>query len=178
VTVSRRFQGRVDDLFRSQQNRARTKKGPSDRITKAGYDLPFNKPLFSYWFLEQFDSEDAAIRCKYCKRPIDAYSCTVDHEIPLKRGGSPGLENLGLTCEGCNQCKGGLTPDEFRFFLAKMEEMSLHFHSGIAVADITSRLQKAVKLAAAMRFNIVKQQKQAAAVVLGAQSAPAAEEPF
>jgi hypothetical protein len=124
------------------------------------------------WMLDKFGGAEAGvIRCRYCNKPVDAYSCVVDHEVPLKRGGSPGLSNLGLPCEACNQIKGGMTPDEFQFFLDKMAEMSVRFYGGQAVSDITSRLQKAIKLAAAMRFNIATRQRKAVATVMAQEDA-------
>lgn len=167
LNLSQRFKDRALTLYQSQVNRARQKTGPSGRISKKGYELPFDQKQFIAWFVDKFGgNEGGVIRCCYCTAPIDAYSCVVDHEIPLKRGGSPGLENLGLLCEGCNQSKGILLPEEFRFFLDKMAEMSVRFASGQAVQDIMSRLRKAVKLAAAMRFNIASKQKKAAQAVI------------
>lgn len=167
LNLSPRFKERVGNLYKSQVSRARQKTGPSGRISRKGYVLPFDQKQFTAWFVDQFGgNEGGVIRCKYCNVPLDAYSCVVDHEVPLKRGGSPALSNLGLPCEPCNQCKGGMTPDEFRFFLDKMAEMSLRFAGGQAVQDITSRLQKAIKLAAAVRFNIATKQRKAIAAVV------------
>jgi 5-methylcytosine-specific restriction endonuclease McrA len=162
IALSDRFKARVSSLYQSQRNRAKEKAGPSGRVSKKGYLLPFDQKQFASWFIDQFGGvEGGVIRCRYCNRPLDAYSCVVDHEVPLKRGGSPGLQNLGLPCEACNQIKGQLTPDEFKFFLDKMAEMSLRFASGQAVQDITSRLQKAIKLAAGMRFNMAQKARAA-----------------
>jgi 5-methylcytosine-specific restriction endonuclease McrA len=167
IALSQRFRDRVSSLYQSQRNRAKQKSGPSGRISKKGYDLPFDQKQFTAWFIDQFGGNEAGvIRCKYCNKPLDAFSCVVDHETPLKRGGSPALSNLGLPCPECNQIKGGMTPDEFKFFLDKMAEMSVRFYGGQAVQDITSRLQKAIKLAAAMRFNIATKQRKAAAAVI------------
>lgn len=175
IAFSDRFKERVTSLYKSQTSRARQKQGPSGRVSKKGYQLPFDQKQFVAWFVDQFGgAEGGVIRCRYCNKPVDAYSCVVDHEIPLKRGGSPGLSNLGLPCEPCNQTKGGMTPEEFMFFLDKMAEMSVRFMSGLAVQDITSRLQKAIKLAAAMRFNIATRQRKAAQAVIG----PAQDEDF
>ena len=154
IQLSDRFKSRVSSLYQSQRNRAKEKAGPSGRVSKKGYLLPFDQKQFAAWFIDQFGGvEGGVIRCKYCNCPVDAYSCVVDHEVPLKRGGSPALSNLALPCEPCNQCKGGLTPDEFKFFVDKMAEMSLRFSGGQAVKDITSRLQKAISLAASVRWS-------------------------
>jgi 5-methylcytosine-specific restriction endonuclease McrA len=159
--LSSRFKERLSSLWKSQVNRSREKTGPSGRVSRKGYVLPFDQKQFVEWFLNQFGgNEGAAIRCCYCNRPVDAYSCHVDHKMPLKRGGSPGLDNLALPCSTCNSVKGQLTPEEFKDFLDSMVLLG-NKHGQKAVTDIMSRLEKAVKLAAGMRFNIMQRQKQA-----------------
>jgi 5-methylcytosine-specific restriction endonuclease McrA len=166
IALSQRFQDRIDSLWGSQLSRSREKKGPSGRISKPGYELPFNKKQFVAWFVDIFGGEFGVIRCRYCNRPIDAFNCVVDHSTPLKRGGPPALHNLDVICEEDNQIKGQMTPDEFTWFLNKMAEMSARFPGSPCVRDITSRLQKAIKLAAAVRFGIASRQKKAVAAVV------------
>jgi|SRR5579871_1009856 len=169
--LSQRFKDRLSSLWKSQVNRSREKSGPSGIISRRGYVLPFDQKQFAAWFLQQFaGNEGGVIRCCYCNRPVDAYSCVVDHAIPLKRGGSPGLENLALPCETCNSIKGQLTPEEFKDFLDHMVILG-NKHGQKPVTDIMSRLEKAVKLAAGMRFNIMQKQKAAARQI-------AEQEPF
>jgi hypothetical protein len=147
-------------LFKSQQNRAEEKRDKNDRITRPGYELPFDREQFVAWFLGKLGgNEGSAIRCLYCSQPIDAYSCAIDHAIPLKRGGSPELSNLDVVCEGCNFAKGQMTVEEFVFFRQSLIAMFVKFPDGKAVRDITSRLQKAVQLAAGMRWNRAKAAK-------------------
>lgn len=43
---------------------------------------------------------------------------TKDHRIPLKRGGSRGVQNIVRACLACNTTKAGLDPEEFRLLLA------------------------------------------------------------
>lgn len=161
IQLSDRFKDRVRSLYQSQTNRARQKTGPSGRISKKGYALPFDQKQFTAWFLDQFHgNEGGVIRCCYCNRPVDAYSCAVDHAVPLKRSGSPGLENLALPCATCNSIKGQLTPDEFRCFLDLMVTLGARYGQ-TPVTDIMSRLEKSIKLAAAMRFNIATRQRKA-----------------
>lgn len=46
-------------------------------------------------------------KCGICLQPIATYEqATVDHKIPLSRGGSNRMDNLQLAHEECNQKKG------------------------------------------------------------------------
>lgn len=40
-------------------------------------------------------------------------SFTIDHVVPLSRGGSNDIANLVPACEGCNRKKGAQTPLEW-----------------------------------------------------------------
>ena len=42
----------------------------------------------------------------------------MDHKVPLSRGGSAGLENLGLACAVCDNAKGPLLESEYASLLA------------------------------------------------------------
>lgn len=44
--------------------------------------------------------------CHWCKIPLDAAAGTIDHIVPLSRGGTNGPDNLVLACEPCNQGRG------------------------------------------------------------------------
>ena len=47
-------------------------------------------------------------RCQYCNRAGD----TLDHIIPLSKGGARGATNMTLACDACNSDKGDeLYPD-------------------------------------------------------------------
>jgi 5-methylcytosine-specific restriction endonuclease McrA len=51
-------------------------------------------------------------RCFYCECDVSTKS-TVDHLIPLVRGGSDGPENIVIACPNCNFRKADKTPEEF-----------------------------------------------------------------
>lgn len=53
-------------------------------------------------------------RCHYCAGQIDFKVWTIDHVIPLCRGGKNQLKNKVGCCKRCNGVKGPLTEDEFR----------------------------------------------------------------
>lgn len=51
-------------------------------------------------------------KCQYCGRDLRSYMTTVDHVIPLSRGGRREWLNVVAACKPCNGKKGNRTPDE------------------------------------------------------------------
>lgn len=51
--------------------------------------------------------------CHYCEEFVDSSERTVDHVIPLSRGGTHSVSNLVMACGSCNYSKQGRTPEEF-----------------------------------------------------------------
>lgn len=58
-------------------------------------------------------------RCQYCGLRGSAFELTVDHILPVSRGGLSSAENLVAACFACNQRKGNRTPEEARMPLLK-----------------------------------------------------------
>ncbi len=58
--------------------------------------------------------EDQNRRCGYCGRKIGFSEVTVDHIIPLSRGGPDCGENMICSCRPCNEFKRNRTIEEFR----------------------------------------------------------------
>lgn len=56
--------------------------------------------------------------CSYCNRRDG--KMTIDHIIPLSRGGPSSFENCVACCRSCNARKGNLTPNEAHMFLRRM----------------------------------------------------------
>lgn len=52
-------------------------------------------------------------RCFYCDRFMTEHGATLDHLVPVARGGSQRADNLVLCCRDCNAAKGTLTPAEW-----------------------------------------------------------------
>ncbi len=44
--------------------------------------------------------------CKYCRKALDLENSTLDHVIPLAKGGSNKMDNLAVACNECNFNKG------------------------------------------------------------------------
>ncbi len=56
---------------------------------------------------------DCGQRCVYCASPLDTHNATLDHVMPLARGGAHDPENIVAACGPCNRLKGELLPQEF-----------------------------------------------------------------
>lgn len=56
---------------------------------------------------------DCGQRCVYCAMPLDHHTATLDHVVPLARGGEHDPGNLVVACAPCNRLKGDLLPYEF-----------------------------------------------------------------
>ncbi|MDA8139815.1 MAG: HNH endonuclease [Desulfobacteraceae bacterium] len=56
--------------------------------------------------------------CAYCGRW--GGKMTIDHIIPISRGGPSNFENCVACCRGCNTRKGSQTPSEARMYLRRM----------------------------------------------------------
>lgn len=50
--------------------------------------------------------------CQYCGRKSPTSELSIDHVIPLSRGGRTSWANVVCACTECNKRKGGLTPKE------------------------------------------------------------------
>jgi len=50
--------------------------------------------------------------CHYCRRHFPVSELTLDHLVPVTRGGRSTRGNLVVCCRKCNQEKGMLTPAE------------------------------------------------------------------
>ncbi len=74
-------------------------------------------------------------RCAICECAVRftkkqaANQATIDHIIPLSRGGSGEYENLQLACFECNNLKGGKLPSEFARML--LLACAIHAHRSV-----------------------------------------------
>jgi 5-methylcytosine-specific restriction endonuclease McrA len=61
----------------------------------------------------------AAGLCHYCGRPVGAKALTMDHLVPLIRGGRSVRGNTVPACKDCNSKKQSLLPWEWDDYLAR-----------------------------------------------------------
>lgn len=55
--------------------------------------------------------------CSHCGKKLDLESMTVDHVIPLSKGGTNELKNLVALCENCNQDKSNYVVDPEDYYI-------------------------------------------------------------
>ncbi|MGD8701285.1 MAG: HNH endonuclease [Desulfosarcina sp.] len=60
-------------------------------------------------------------RCHYCGRQTPAVALTMDHVVPLARGGKSTKGNLVPACKPCNTKKSALLPMEWEAYLRSMK---------------------------------------------------------
>jgi 5-methylcytosine-specific restriction endonuclease McrA len=52
-----------------------------------------------------------ATECRWCRIPLTVETSTLEHIIPLARGGTYGADNLALACKDCNRKRGSAMPE-------------------------------------------------------------------
>lgn len=59
--------------------------------------------------------------CYYCGRKVSPEELTMDHKIPLSRGGLSTRENIVPACKECNSKKKYLSPWEWEEYLERLK---------------------------------------------------------
>jgi len=54
------------------------------------------------------------LTCILCGKPVEFMDSSLDHSVPISRGGNNNYENLGIAHFGCNSRKYTMTLDEWR----------------------------------------------------------------
>ncbi|MFC1866933.1 HNH endonuclease [Thermodesulfobacteriota bacterium] len=62
--------------------------------------------------------------CYYCNKEVDKADLTMDHVVPLSRGGKSKKGNIVPACKGCNNRKKQLLPIEWKEYLKALSESS------------------------------------------------------
>lgn len=60
--------------------------------------------------------------CHYCRRAVNPSELTMDHIIPLSRGGKSERINIVAACKDCNNRKKYLLPAEWEEYLRSIQE--------------------------------------------------------
>ena len=72
------------------------------------------------WWLRRADKGI----CHYCSREVGRPNLTMDHVVPLSRGGKSKKGNIVPACKECNNKKKYLLPIEWEEYLNKASESS------------------------------------------------------
>ncbi len=62
--------------------------------------------------------------CYYCRRPVGPRLLTMDHLVPLARGGRSIRGNVVPACKECNTRKRSLLPVEWQEYLDRLGDVS------------------------------------------------------
>jgi 5-methylcytosine-specific restriction protein A len=60
--------------------------------------------------------------CQYCEKQISPKALTMDHIVPISRGGKSSKGNVVPACKDCNTLKKQLLPIEWENYLAKTDK--------------------------------------------------------
>ena len=60
--------------------------------------------------------------CHYCGRPTPPRELTMDHIVPVSRGGKSTRSNVAPCCKECNTAKKQLLPMEWEQYLHKFDQ--------------------------------------------------------
>ena len=60
--------------------------------------------------------------CHYCNKLVGAKALTMDHLLPIVRGGRSAKGNVVPACKDCNNRKKGLLPVEWQDYVASLGE--------------------------------------------------------
>ena len=60
-------------------------------------------------------------QCYYCRQNFSAKELTMDHRVPLSRGGKSNKSNLVPCCKECNNQKKFLLPSEWEAYLERLQ---------------------------------------------------------
>ena len=63
--------------------------------------------------------------CHYCRRRFPARELTMDHVVPLIRGGKSSKSNLVPCCHNCNAQKKYLLPTEWQEYLDSLAQIEV-----------------------------------------------------
>ncbi len=70
-------------------------------------------------------------RCQYCSVSVPRHEFTYDHVTPRRMEGQTRWENVVVCCTGCNQKKGGRTPEQAGMKLVAVPKRPAHLPNAL-----------------------------------------------
>jgi len=71
-----------------------------------------------------WQQKTAPCLCHYCGQKVNFHNLTMDHLVPLARGGRSTKENLVPSCKNCNNLKKTMLPIEWQDYLDRARHES------------------------------------------------------
>lgn len=95
-------------------------------------------------------------KCYYCGCIVEESKRTVDHKIPVSRGGLTKQDNLVMSCKECNTEKDFLTEEEYKEFLDGVSE---EIEGSISIKSLNSVLNTYKEIIDNIEKNKIKLKK-------------------
>lgn len=70
----------------------------------------------SQWWKNQIHND---AKCYYCHKELTAKEATMDHIVPVSRGGHSTKGNIVIACKECNTLKKDMTGVEWTIYIEK-----------------------------------------------------------
>ncbi|WP_338032166.1 HNH endonuclease [Desulforhopalus vacuolatus] len=90
---------------------------PDERIIRAERDKARALRKTRWWQQKTADG-----RCSYCHREVGFDNLTMDHVLPLSRGGRSTKENIVACCAECNKLKRSMMPIAWDEYCEQFQE--------------------------------------------------------
>jgi 5-methylcytosine-specific restriction endonuclease McrA len=107
------------DKRRKQLNRSRKKRRNENCTVFVTHLLSRNVKRIDCTAKQIVSMFENSPLCSYCGKKLHHTEMSVDHIIPLARGGSKSMDNLCISCVDCNRLKHTKTLEEFIQFLSE-----------------------------------------------------------
>lgn len=104
--------------------------GMKARAKKQFCHVPFSLQDFQDWLIRRFGTDGEAY-CDYSGEMILVENFSVDHQMPISRGGGFGLHNLAICTEKQNLRKGNMCKEEYSSFKAHVERYAPEVQAAI-----------------------------------------------
>lgn len=92
----------LEELRARKKAKKKIKRTKSGKIKRKTYSPDVKKLLYI----------KAGGRCELCGKKILLEDMSLDHRIPLSKGGEDDVSNLACTCDTCNEMKGCIFPED------------------------------------------------------------------
>ncbi len=104
----------------SPPSKGRIQQTLKQRVARAVARTIVRNPAGHIWLVRHVERQNG--RCAYCGIPLflppergkDDRRATLDHVVPLVRGGADSEANTVAACDACNGAKGNMTAQAFR----------------------------------------------------------------